>query len=92
MIANDQGELIPTRLTTGWRVYIDYRKLNSMIKKDHFLLSFINQILKKLVGEKYLCFLDGYSRYNQVAIYLEDQEKTTFTCPYRTFTFLKNAL
>ena len=87
VMSNDAGELIPTRLTTGWRVCIDYRKLNSMTKKDHFPLPFIDQILERLAGAKYFCFLDGYSGYNQVAIYPEDQEKTTFTCPYGTFAF-----
>ena len=58
-----------------------------MTKKDHFLLPFIDQILEKLAEEKNFYFLDGYSRYNQVAIYPENQEKTTFTCPYGTFTF-----
>ena len=38
-------------------------------------------------GHEYYCFLDGYSGYNQIVIALEDQEKTTFTCPYGTFTF-----
>ena len=33
------------------------------------------------------CFLDGYSGYNQIAIALEDQEKSTFTCRYGTFAF-----
>ena len=41
----DQGELLSTRLTTGWRVCIDYRKLNMATKKDHFPLPFIDQIL-----------------------------------------------
>ncbi|KAJ9552846.1 hypothetical protein OSB04_016891 [Centaurea solstitialis] len=41
----------------------------------------------KLAGKEYYCFLDGYSGYNQIAILPEDQEKTTFTCPYGTFAF-----
>ncbi|PIM99261.1 DNA-directed DNA polymerase [Handroanthus impetiginosus] len=44
-------------------------------------------MLDRLVGEEFYCFLDGYSGYNQMAIAPEDQEKTTFTCPYGTFTF-----
>ena len=40
-----------------------------------------------LNSNEYFCFLDGYSGYNQIAIALEDQEKTTFTCPYGTFSF-----
>ena len=50
-------------------------------------LSFIDQMLDRLAGKQYYCFLDGYSGYNQIAIALEDQEKTTFTCPYGIFSF-----
>ena len=44
-------------------------------------------MLDRLVGHPHYCFLDGYFGYNQIAIALEDQEKTTFTCPYGTFGF-----
>ena len=87
MIRNEKNELIPTRTVTGWRVCIDYRKLNTTTRKDHFPLPFIDQMLDRLAGHPYFCFLDGYSGYNQIAIALEDQEKTTFTCPYGTFSF-----
>ena len=87
MTVNDKGKEIQTRLLTKWRVCIDYRKLNAMIKKDHFPLPFIDQILDRLAGQTYLCFLDGYSWYNQSAIHSDDQEKTTFTCPFGTFSF-----
>ena len=87
MIRNERNELIPTRTVTGWRVCIDYKKLNIATRKDHFPLPFIYQMLDKLAGHPDLCFLDGYSRYNQIAIALEDQEKTTFTYPYGTFAF-----
>nr|GFD28819.1 retrovirus-related Pol polyprotein from transposon 17.6 [Tanacetum cinerariifolium] len=36
VVENEDNELIPTRLVTGWRVYIDYRKLNEATRKDHF--------------------------------------------------------
>ena len=84
---NDKGEEIQTRLLTKWRVCIDYRKLNAATKKDHFPLPFIDQILDRLAGQTYFCFLDGYSGYNQIAIHLDDQEKMTFTCPFGTFAF-----
>ena len=84
---NEKGESIPMRITTGWRVCIDYRKLNSATRKDHFPLPFIDQILERLAGQQYYCFLDGYSGYNQVAVHPEDQDKTTFTCPYGTFAY-----
>ena len=44
-------------------------------------------MLDRLAEHEYYCFLDGCSGYNQIAIALEDQEKTTFTCPYGTFAF-----
>ena len=87
MIVNDKGEEIQTRLPTKWRVCIDYRKLNAATKKDHFALPFIDQILDRLAGHSYFCFLDGYSGYNQIAIHPDDEEKMTFTCPLGMFTF-----
>ncbi|KAL0374403.1 UNVERIFIED_CONTAM: Retrovirus-related Pol polyprotein from transposon.6 [Sesamum radiatum] len=63
------------------------RALNDATRKDHFPLPFIDQMVEKLAGHAYYCFLDGYSGYHQVAIAPEDQEKTTFTCPYGTFAF-----
>ena len=44
-------------------------------------------MLERLAGHAYYCFLDGYSGYNQIAIAQEDQEKTTFTCPFGTFAY-----
>ena len=87
VIRNEKNELIPIRTVTGWRVCIDYRKLNIATRKDHFPLPFIDQMLDRLAGHPHLCFLDGYSGYNQIAIAPEDQEKTTFTCPFGTFAF-----
>ena len=84
---NDKGEEIQTRLLTKWRVCVDYRKLNVAMKKDDFPLPFIDQILDKLSGQGYYCFLDGYFGYNQMAIHPNDQEKTTFTCPFGTCMF-----
>ena len=87
VIRNEKTKLIPTRTVTRWRVCIDYRKLNTTTRKDHYPLRFIDQMLDRLVGLSYICFLDGYSRYNQISIALKDQEKTSFTCPYGTFAF-----
>ncbi|XP_073045904.1 uncharacterized protein [Primulina eburnea] len=87
VITNEKNELIPTRIVTGWRVCMDYRKLNDATRKDHFPLPFIDQMIERLAGHEFYCFLDGYSGYNQITIAPEDQEKTTFTCPYGTFAF-----
>nr|GEZ57117.1 reverse transcriptase domain-containing protein [Tanacetum cinerariifolium] len=87
VIKNDENELVPTRLVIGWRVCIDYRKLNEATRKDHFPLPFMDQMLERLVGNEYYCFLDGFSGYFQIPIDPKDQEKTTFTCPYGTFAY-----
>ena len=84
---NEKNELIPTRTVIGWRVCIDYRKLNIATRKDHYPLPFIDQMLDRLAGHPHYYFLDAYSGYNQIAITPEDQKKTTFTYPYGTFAF-----
>lgn len=87
VMKNDRDELIPMRMTTGWRMFIDYRKLNAATRKDHFPLCFLDQILESVVGHAFYCFLNGFSGYYQIEIALEDQGKTTFTCPFGTFAF-----
>ena len=64
VVANEKNELIPTRTVTGWRVCMDYRKLNKATRKDHFPLPFVDQMLDRLAGKEFYCFLDGYSGYN----------------------------
>ncbi|CAN6704234.1 unnamed protein product [Malus baccata var. baccata] len=75
VVKNAEDELVPTRIQTGWRVGIDYRKLNNTTRNDHFPLPFIDQMLERLAG------------YNQIVIAPDDQEKTTFTCPFGTFAY-----
>nr|GEV57745.1 reverse transcriptase domain-containing protein [Tanacetum cinerariifolium] len=87
VVENEDNELILTRLVTGWHVCIDYHKLNEATRKDHFPLPFMDQMLKKLAGNQYYYFLDGFSGYFQIPIDLKDQEKTTFTCPYKMFAY-----
>ena len=61
IVKNQSDELVPTRVQNGWWVCIDYRKLNVITYKDHFLLPFNHQMLERLAGRSYYCFLDGYS-------------------------------
>ncbi|CAN6704265.1 unnamed protein product [Malus baccata var. baccata] len=75
VVKNDNNEFVPTRMTTGWRMCVDYRKPNDSTRKDHFPLPFIDQMLERLAG------------YNQISIAPEDQEKTTFTCHFGTFAY-----
>ncbi|RDX98279.1 Retrovirus-related Pol polyprotein, partial [Mucuna pruriens] len=71
VIKNRQDEM------NRWRVCIDYRKLNQVTHKDHFSLSFIDQVLEKLAG------------YKQTHIALVDQYKTSFTCSFETFIYIR---
>jgi hypothetical protein len=87
VVKNEKNELIPQRTVTRWRMCIDYRKLNKVMKKDHFPLPFIDKMLERLANHAYFCFLDGYSRFMQIPIHPDDQQKTTFTCPYGTFAY-----
>jgi hypothetical protein len=72
VVKNQDNELVPTHIQSGWRVCIDYRKLNAATRKDHFPLPFIYQMVERLVWHKYYCFLDGYSGYKQVPVDPED--------------------
>jgi hypothetical protein len=87
VVKNEKNELIPQRTVTGWRICIDYRKLNKAKKKDHFSLPFIDEMLEHLANHSFFCFLDGYSGYHQIPIHPDDQRKTTFTCPYGTYAY-----
>uniref|UniRef100_A0ACD5TNS3 Uncharacterized protein n=1 Tax=Avena sativa TaxID=4498 RepID=A0ACD5TNS3_AVESA len=66
---------------------IDFRKLHKETIKIHKQLPLINYIMEMMFANSYFCFLDGYSGYSQIAIQPEDQEKTTFTCPYGTYAY-----
>jgi hypothetical protein len=87
VVKNEKNELIPQRTVTGWRMCIDYHKLNKATKKVHFPLPFIDNMLERLANHAYFCFLDGYSGFIKIPIHLDDQHKTTFTCPYGTFAY-----
>ena len=67
-VKNEKGEDVSTRLTTGWRVCIDYRRLNAVTRKDHFPLPFIDQLLKRVSRHPFYFFLNGYSWYFQIVI------------------------
>nr|GEV13525.1 reverse transcriptase domain-containing protein [Tanacetum cinerariifolium] len=87
VVENEDNELIPTRLVMGWHVCIDYCKLNEATRKDHFPLPFMDQVLERLAGNQYYCFLDVFSGYFQIPIDPKDQKKTTFPYPYGTFAY-----
>ena len=89
VVRTKNNVLLPSRTVIGWRICIDYIKLNKATHKDHFPYPFLDQMMDKLGGHDYYSCLDGYLGYNQIAIAPEDQNKITFTCPYGTFAFRK---
>nr|GEV31348.1 DNA-directed DNA polymerase [Tanacetum cinerariifolium] len=76
VVANENNELILTRLVIGWRVCIDYRKLNDATRKDHFPLPFMDQMLERLAGNEFYCFLDGTFQRCMMSIFHDMIEKT----------------
>ena len=60
------------------RVCVDYRKLNAVTIRDAFPLPFTDGVLDVVAGHEVYNFLDGFSRYNQIWMHSDDQEKTTF--------------
>ena len=64
VIKIENNILLPSRIVTSWRICIDYGKLNKATRKDHFPMSFLDQMLDELAGHEYYCFLGGYSGYN----------------------------
>ena len=61
IIKNENNDLIPTRTVSGWRIFIDYRKMNKATRKDHFPMPFIDQMLDHMARHKYYYFLYGCS-------------------------------
>jgi hypothetical protein len=87
VVPNENNGLIPQRVVVGYRMCIDFRKVNKVTKKDHYPLPFIDQMLERLSKKTHFCFFDGYSGFSQIAVKKQDQEKTTFTCPYGTYAY-----
>ena len=80
-----------------WRMCVDFTDLNNTCLKDSFPLPRIDQLVDSTAGHKLLTFMDAFSRYNQIQMAEEDQEKTAFITSqglycYRIMPFgLKNA-
>ena len=80
-----------------WRMCVDFTDLNQACPKDSFPLPRIDQLVDSTAGHKLLTFMDAFSRYNQIPMAEEDQEKTVFITSqglycYKVMPFgLKNA-
>jgi hypothetical protein len=86
VVPNDEDELVAQCTVVRYRMCIDFRKLNKATSKDHYPLPFIDQMLERLSKHSHFCYLDSYSGFSQIPVHKDDQEKTTFTCPFGTFT------
>lgn len=58
IVKNDKGESVAKHTETGWRMCIDYMKINKATRNDHFPISFIDQMLEHLARHLYFCYLD----------------------------------
>ncbi|XP_052189905.1 uncharacterized protein LOC127799723 [Diospyros lotus] len=83
VVANERNELVPMQVQNSWRVCIDYRRLNQATRKDHFPLSFIDQMLERLAGKSHYCFLDGFS---VGAVLSQRVEKKSYVIAYASRT------
>jgi hypothetical protein len=64
VVPNENNDLIPQRVVVGYRMCIDFRKVNKVTKKDHYPLPFIDQMLQRLSKKTHFCLLDGYSSFS----------------------------
>jgi hypothetical protein len=71
------------------RLCVDFRNLNKVSLKDNYSLPKMDYIIHKAVGSQRMSMLDGFSRYNQIMVHPDDQEKTAFTTPRGTFMYAK---
>ena len=68
VVPNDKDELIAQRIVTGYRMVIDFCKLNKATRKDHYPLPFIDQMLERLSKHTHFCFIDGYYGFSQIPV------------------------
>jgi hypothetical protein len=84
------AKLVPVRKKNGEiRLCVDFINLNKCSLKDNYPLPKMDHILQKVVGATRISMMDGFSGYNQVAMHLDDREKTAFTTPWGTFMYDK---
>jgi hypothetical protein len=72
-----------------WRICVDFTDLNKACKKDDFPLERVDKIIDDAANSEMLSLLDMFSGYHQIRVRKEDEEKTSFITPFRTFCFVR---
>jgi hypothetical protein len=62
-----------------------FQKLNKATKQNPYLFPYSDEVLNIVIGYEAYSFLDGYSRYHQIFIVVEDRYKTTFITNWGAF-------
>jgi hypothetical protein len=84
------ANLVPVIKKNGEiKLCVDFQNLNRSYKKDNYLLPKMEHILQRVIGVDMMSTIDGFSSYNQISVFREDREKTTFITPWGTFMYAK---
>ncbi|KAK1649138.1 hypothetical protein QYE76_066943 [Lolium multiflorum] len=67
VVPNDNDELIPQRIVVGYRMCIDFRKVNKVTKKYHYPLPFIDQMLERCMSAIFHGFCESI-----VEVFMDD--------------------
>jgi hypothetical protein len=72
-----------------WWMCIDFTNLNKCCLKDDFPLARIDKIVDSIVASEMMVLLDCFFGYHQIWLHAEDEEKTSFITPFRTYYCLR---
>jgi hypothetical protein len=81
--------VVMVRKKGKWWMCTDFTNLNKCCPKDDFPLTTIDNIIDSATGCEMMALLDCLSRYHQISLRKEDEEKTSFITPFDTFCYLR---
>ncbi len=80
--------LFMKKLGGGIRFCIDYQRLNTITKKDCYLIPLIEETLAQLEGAKYFTKIDIHQAFYQIRISEDSEEFTIFLIRFGAFKYL----